>query len=253
MTPPRVLVIEDDPDIWRSLQILLGRAGYDTAWAANGREGLDRFARDRPDLVVLDLGLPEVDGWTVLERLRTVSDVPVLVLTARATERDKVRGLLGGADDYLTKPYGNEELVARVGALLRRPRPGPADPAVFDDGTVRIDFTRADVSVDGREVALTPTELRLLAALVRHEGQVLSHDQLLDQVWRESPDGSRGRIKFAVLGLRRRCGWSDAATSPVQSVRGFGYRYVSPGRGHTGPPADRAWPARERQGPGDPS
>lgn len=234
MTASRVLVIEDDTDIWRSLEILLQRADCDPVWAADGVEGLERAIGEQLDLVVLDLGLPGLDGWTLLERLRNVSDVPVLVLSARGMERDKVRALLGGADDYLTKPYGNDELVARVGSLLRRRRPAPPDATVFDDGHVRVDFARAEVSVDHRPVDLTPTELRLLAALVRHEGVVLSHDQLLELVWRESPGSGQGRIKFAVLGLRRRCGWTDADASPVQSVRGFGYRYVSP-RNRTGP------------------
>ncbi|MGH9088070.1 MAG: response regulator transcription factor [Acidimicrobiales bacterium] len=228
MSTPRVLVIEDDTDIWRSLEILLGRAGYVTDWATDGVDGLDHFADEPPDLVVLDLGLPRLDGWAVLERLRQLGDVPILVLTARGMEQEKVRGLTSGADDYLTKPYGNEELVARVSSLLRRVPPAPLDTSVFDDGHVRIDFARGEVAVDGRQVALTPTELRLLAALVRHEGQVLSHDQLLELAWREPPGSGRGRIKFAVLGLRRRCGWTAAYTSPVRSVRGFGYRYTSP-------------------------
>lgn len=224
---PRVLVIEDDPDIWRSLELLLEGAGYVPSWAADGLAGLDRFADDRPDVVVLDLGLPKLDGWAVLERLRHVSDVPVLLLTARSLEHDKVRGLLGGADDYLTKPYGNDELVARLGSLLRRKPPRHVDPTVFDDGRVRVDLAHGGVEVAGSPVALTPTELRLLAALVRHPGQVLTHDQLLELAWREAPGAGRGRIKFAVLGLRRKLGWTDAETSPIESVRGFGYRYVA--------------------------
>ena len=228
MTSPRVLVIEDDADIWRSLEILLQRAGYTPSWAADGIEGLNRFADDRPDMVVLDIGLPRLDGWTVLERLRHVSDVPVLLLTARGLENDKVRGLLSGADDYLTKPYGNDELVARVGSLLRRKPPRPDNPSIYDDGLLRVDFAAGGVAVEGAPVALTPTEFRLLATLVRHAEQVLTHDQLLELAWHEVPGSGRGRIKFAVLGLRRKLGWADAARSPIESVRGFGYRYVSP-------------------------
>lgn len=227
---PRVLVIEDDPDIWRSLELLLQGAGFVPSWAADGLAGLDRFADDRPDMVVLDLGLPKLDGWTVLERLRHVSDVPVLLLTARGLEQDKVRGLLGGADDYLTKPYGNDELVARLGSLLRR-KPPQHDPTVYDDGRVRVDLARGGVEVAGSPVPLTPTEFRLLAALVRHPGQVLTHDQLLELAWREAPGAGRGRIKFAILGLRRKLGWTDGETSPIESVRGFGYWYVAPLRG----------------------
>lgn len=227
MTAVRVLVVEDDADIRWSLEIVLGRAGYTTIWATDGVEGLERFAGDRPDLVVLDVGLPLLDGWAVLERIRKVSDVPVLVLTARGLEGDKVRGLLSGADDYLTKPYGNDELVARVAALLRRKPPEVAE-TIYDDGRVRADFGTEKVHVDGRAVGLTVTELRLLAALVRQAGDVVTHDRLLEVVWREPPGADRGRIKFAVHALRQKCGWTDNATSPIESVRGFGYRYVPP-------------------------
>lgn len=227
-SPPRVLVIEDDADIWRSLEILLQRAGYSPSWAVDGVEGLSRFADDRPDMVVLDLGLPRLDGWTVLERLRHMSDVPVLLLTARGLEGDKVRGLLAGADDYLTKPYGNDELVARIGSLMRRKPPQPDDTSVYDDGRLRVDFVGGGAEVAGTSVELTPTEFRLLSALVRHRDQVLTHDRLLELAWHEAPGSGRGRIKFAVLGLRRKLGWRDAATSPIESVRGFGYRYVAP-------------------------
>jgi DNA-binding response OmpR family regulator len=229
MSGERVLVVEDDVDIWRSVELLLHRAGYDASWAPDGREGLRRFGADRPHLVILDLSLPELNGWKVLERIRTVSRVPVMLLTARDLERDKVRGLLGGADDYLTKPFGNEELLARIRALLRRSPPVAEEPAVFDDGLLRIDFDRREVRVDGAVVALTPTELRLLTALVRHPGQVLSVGQLLSLGWNDPSGGSPGRVKFAVLGLRRKLGWRDAHACPLENVRGFGYRYRSPG------------------------
>jgi DNA-binding response OmpR family regulator len=240
LSGPRVLVIEDDPDIWRSLEIILGRAGYLPTWAADGLQGLRQFADEAPDIVVLDLGLPRLDGWTVLDRLRRLSDVPVLVLTARGLEQEKVRGLLAGADDYLTKPYGNDELVARVGMLLRRKPPqshdgGVYDDGVYDDGRVRVGFGQGEVTVGGRQVELTATEFRLLAALVRHPGQVLSHDQLLDLVWREPAGAGHGRIKFAVLGVRRKCGWRGDG-SPIESARGFGYRYVPPQAGKDADP-----------------
>lgn len=225
MTGERILVVEDDADIWRSLEVLLRRAGYEPSWAADGREGLQRFGSERPHLVILDLSLPELNGWAVLERIRTVSQVPVMVLTARDLERDKVRGLLGGADDYLTKPFGNDELVARVGAVLRRAPAREDEDRVYDDGELRIEPGTREVRVDGRPVDLTPTELRLLTALVRNAGQVLSSSQLLAQGWNDSSGTSPGRVKFAVLGLRRKLGWHDLATSPIENVRGFGYRY----------------------------
>lgn len=228
MTGERVLLVEDDADIWRCVEILLRRAGYEPTWAADGREGLRRFGTDRPHVVILDLSLPVLSGWAVLERIRTVSQVPVMVLTARDLERDKVRGLMSGADDYLTKPFGNDELVARVGALLRRSPPQDDEDAVYDDGLLRIDFGTRDVRVDGRTVDLTPTELRLLTALVRSARQVLSPSQLLVQGWNDSSGASPGRVKFSVLGLRRKLGWADLRTSPIENVRGFGYRYRPP-------------------------
>jgi DNA-binding response OmpR family regulator len=225
----RILVVEDDADIWSSLDILLRRSGYEPTWAADGREGLSRFGTDHPHLVILDLSLPELNGWAVLERIRTVSQVPVLVLTARTLERDKVRGLRGGADDFMTKPFGNDELIARIGVLLRRSPPPRAEETVYDDGLLRIDFGRREVWVDGTAVELTPTELRLLAALVRNAGQVLSPVQLLTLAWNDPSGNSPGRVKFGVLNLRRKLGWDDLETCPVENVRGFGYRYRRPG------------------------
>ena len=227
---PRVLVVEDDADIWRSLQIILERAGYAPSWAADGADGLRQFHEERHHLVVLDISLPTLDGWTVLERIRSVSGAPVLLLTARGLETDKVRGFTGGADDYLTKPFSNDELVARVAALLRRSPPANEEPVVYDDGRVRVDLGEHTCEVGGAAVRLTPTEFRLLAVLVRHCGQVLSHDQLLELVWHNhTPGDGSGRVKFTVLNLRRKLGWDDLPTSPLEAVRGFGYRYRPPG------------------------
>lgn len=221
----RVLVVEDDGDIWRSVEVLLHRAGYQPLWAQDGDQGLQLLREQHPDLVVLDVGLPKVDGWAVLERIRDHSDIPVILLTARGLETDKVRGLLGGADDYLTKPFSNDELMARVGALLRRAPPAPRPPSVYDDGRVRVDLMHHQVEVEGTQVPLTPSEFRLLAALVRHAGQVLSHGQLLELAWHDPTRTGPGRVKFTVLSLRRKLGWTDLATSPLETVRGFGYRY----------------------------
>jgi DNA-binding response OmpR family regulator len=223
----KLLVVEDDPDIALALRMLFGRAGYDISHASDGRSGLREAYTEKPDLVVLDVGLPEMDGWQVLERLRDVSDVPVLVLTAHGQEAEKVRGLRGGADDYLTKPFANAELLARVEALLRRSSTGQNSWAsqVYDDGIVHLDPTRRRVYVKGEEVRLTPTEFRLLNALVRHAGAVLSPNQLLTQAWDDPTGIGQERVKFAVLRLRRKLGWSDPEESPIESVRGFGYRY----------------------------
>jgi DNA-binding response OmpR family regulator len=224
-----LLVVEDDPDIAMALRLLLTRAGHEVAHAKDGRTGLKDAYTGRPELVILDIGLPGLDGWQVLERLRDVSDVPVLLLTAHGQESDKVRGLRGGADDYLTKPFTNAELVARVEALLRRSA-GPASWAdeVYDDGVLRIDPAARRTFVAGEEVRLTPTEFRLLNVLVRHAGAVLSPNQLLAQAWDDPTGIGPERVKFAVLRLRRKLGWTDPDASPIESVRGFGYRYRRP-------------------------
>jgi DNA-binding response OmpR family regulator len=219
-----VLAIEDDPDIRQLLRALLGREGYLVTEAATGRDGLRSFHQSRPDLVILDVGLPDLDGWQVLERIRDMSDAPVLVLTARSAERDKVRGLNAGADDYLTKPFSRVELLARLQAIRRRQAASATSSAVFDDGQVRVEFAHQQVSMDGTPVLLTPTEYRLLAALVRHVGQVLSPDQLIELAWDDPSGLAPARVKYAVLRLRRKLGWDDEE-SPIETVRGFGYRY----------------------------
>ncbi len=223
----QILLIEDDPDIALAVGTVLGRAGFHIGTADDGRAGLRAFHDRRPGLVVLDIGLPGLDGWQVLERIRDMSDVPVLMLTAHGHEADKVRGLRSGADDYLTKPFGNQELLARVQALLRRSRDQEPDPEVYDDGRLQVRFASREVVADAAPVCLTPTEFRLLAALVRHAGQVLSPEQLLEQAWNDPLRIGPDRVKFAILRLRKKLGWR-AADSPVQAVRGFGYRYLPP-------------------------
>jgi len=220
-----VLAIEDDGDIRSLLRALLGREGYSVSEASSGREGLRVFHQARPDIVILDVGLPDLDGWQVLERIRDMSDAPVLVLTARSSERDKVRGLNGGADDYLTKPFSRVELLARLQAIRRRQASLANERTIFDDGMLRLDFTRQEVMVAEQPIALTPTEYRLLAALVRHAGQVLSADQLIELAWDDPSGLAPARVKYAVLRLRRKLGWDGPGRTPLETVRGFGYRY----------------------------
>lgn len=223
----RVLVIEDDPDITLGLQAVLARTGFSVTLAAEGRGGLRAFHADRPDLVVLDIGLPDMDGWTVLERIRDLSDVPVLILTAHGLESEKVRGLHAGADDYLTKPFSTAELTARVQALLRRSQQHSAPPPeeLYDDGSVLVDFSTHEVRVAGQPVDLTPTEFRLLAALVRNRGQVLSPVKLLELAWSDPYGVGPDRVKYSVMRLRRKLGPANGAGSPIEAIRGFGYRY----------------------------
>src|SRR5580693_6760712 len=215
----RVLVVEDDKDISLGIRTVLSRNGFDVMSSADGKDGLRVFHDSRPDLVVLDIGLPAMDGWAVLERIRDLSDVPVLILTAHGQEGDKVRGLQGGADDYLTKPFGNRELAARVEALLRRPRAGEPRVEVYDDGRLLVRVTAREVSVGGTPVSLTPTEFRLLAALIRHPGQTLSPDQLLKLAWNDPLGVGPDRVKFGVMRLRRKLGRDSAGAGPGSSIQ----------------------------------
>jgi DNA-binding response OmpR family regulator len=221
----RVLVIEDDPDIALGVRTVLGRNGFEVTTAAEGREGLRVFHSEHPDIVILDVGLPEMDGWTVLERIRELSEVPVLMLTSHGQEADKVRGLRGGADDYLTKPFGNAEFTARVQALLRRQHAAAPLPGVFDDGRVQVNFVNHTVLVAGAAVELTPTEFRLLTALVRHRGEVLSSVKLLELAWSDPSGIGPDRVKYSVMRLRRKLGTQAGGDSSIEAVRGFGYRY----------------------------
>jgi DNA-binding response OmpR family regulator len=220
-----VLVIDDDADIRGLLRELLGRAGYEVVDSSNGREGLRALYGSAPDLVLLDVSMPEMDGWQTLERIRDVSEVPVIMLTARTAELEKVRGLKAGADDYVTKPFGRQELLARVEAHLRRSGDRVEQPGTYADGLVTIDFAQREVTVAGQEVALTPLEFKLLSTFVRNPNQVLSHDQLLELVWGDSLTGSRARTKLYVGYLRQKLAVADSGQSPIETVRGFGYRY----------------------------
>jgi DNA-binding response OmpR family regulator len=220
-----VLVVDDDADIRGLLRELLERAGYEVVESADGREGLRTLYSTSPDLVLLDVSMPELDGWQTLERIRDVSDVPVVMLTARAAELEKVRGLQAGADDYVAKPFGRQELLARVEAHLRRAGPREAQATTYADGLVTIDFAQREVTVAGHAVALTPLEFKLLTTFVRNPNQVLSHDQLLELVWGDPHPGSRARTKLYVGYLRQKLATAGPEESPIETVRGFGYRY----------------------------
>ncbi|MCI0829408.1 MAG: response regulator transcription factor [Chloroflexi bacterium] len=228
--PKKILVIEDDEDIRTVVVARLTRAGYETTVAFDGKDGLRRFYGDRPDLVVLDIAMPVMDGWQVLERLREVSEVPVLILTAATQERDKLRGLRSGADDYITKPFSGEELLARIEVALRRASSSAeeAETTGYSDLEIAIDFQKHEVFVRGEPIALSPTEFRLLAALTRSANQVLSQDQLLDQVWGSEYVGSLEVVRLYVGYLRRKIERNHEVPALIETVRGFGYRYRRP-------------------------
>jgi DNA-binding response OmpR family regulator len=228
MTGSRILVVDDEEDIRGLVRTLLERAGHEVSEAPDGRAGLRALYTSSPDLVVLDVTMPGLDGWATLERIREVTDVPVLMLTARDTEVERVRGLTGGADDYVVKPFGRQELVARVEALLRRSRGGSDQQETYADALLSISFTQQTVRYDEREISLTPLEYRLLSAFVRHPNQVLSHDQLRELVWGDSLDTSRDEVKLYVGYLRRKLSPDAPRGTPIETVRGFGYRYRQP-------------------------
>jgi DNA-binding response OmpR family regulator len=228
MSRTQVLVIDDDVVTRELVRGVLERAGHEVREAADGRAGLRELYAHTPDLVILDIEMPELDGWATLERIRDLSDVPVLMLTARAAELERVRGLHGGADDYVVKPFGHQELAARVQALLRRAGPRADAPQTYADALLTVDFAQCSVRYREREVQLTPLELKLLATFVRHPNQVLSREQLLELVWGDAYGVSLGQVKLYVGYLRHKLDPTDPASTPIETVRGFGYRYRLP-------------------------
>ena len=220
-----VLVVDDDADVRTLVCELLARAGYAVSEAPNGREALRLLSDERPDLIVLDVSMPELDGWETLERIRELSTVPVVMLSALGAELEKVRALRGGADDYVTKPFGRQELLARVETVLRR-APSREVRETYADELLEVDFSQRRVRANGVDVELTPLELRLLTAFVDHPGQLLEHDQLLELAWGGERGSSRDQVKLYVGYLRRKLGAAGVPPHAIESVRGFGYRYA---------------------------
>jgi DNA-binding response OmpR family regulator len=224
-TRSKILVADDDDDIRMLLRELLSRAGFDVDEAADGRTALRRLYESPPALVILDVSMPDMDGYETLERIRDLSEVPVIMLTGRVQELEKVRGLSSGADDYVAKPFGRQELLARVQALLRRTGGKVEVAGDYRDKYLQIDFAQRRVTADGRDVQLTPLEFRLLSALVQHPNQVLSRDQLLELVWSDPYGVSRNQVKLYIGYLRKKLAPDASDASPIETVRGFGYRY----------------------------
>lgn len=235
--PTRILVVDDEPQIRRVVVAYLSREGFTVETAADGEEALAKASSLRPDLIVLDLMLPRLSGEAVCQSLRRTSDVPVIMLTAKGSEEERVAGLNLGADDYLVKPFSAKELVARVKALLRRTRraaPGiMAEVLTFDGGRLRLDLDERRVERDGEEVLLTPTEFDLLATLARHPGKVLSRRQLVDQVLGYDFEGYDDTIYVHIKNLRKKLERDPARPEFVHTVYGVGYRFAAPGEGQT--------------------
>jgi two-component system KDP operon response regulator KdpE len=223
---PLVLVVEDDAPILRFLRITLTGHGFRYAEATTGSEALVRFAELRPDVVVLDLGLPDRDGIELLREIRTISAVPVVVLSARDREHDKVVALDAGADDYLSKPFGVAELLARLRVALRHAAAAGSGgaPPVFVNGDLKVDTVARLISVAGREVHLTPHEFKLLAVLVRHAGKVLTHRQLLREVWGPEYGDESHYVRVYMAQLRAKIEADPARPRWLQTEPGVGYR-----------------------------
>jgi len=225
MAGSQILVVDDDDDIRGLVRTLLERAGHDVSDASDGLDGLRELYAGSPDLVILDVAMPGLDGWATLERIRELSDVPVMMLTALGAELEKVRALRAGADDYMTKPFGRQELLARVENLLRR-APKRDLPQAYSDGQLEVDFAQRRVRAGDETIELTPLEFRLLTAFVDNPGQLLAHDQLLELAWGGERGSSRDQVKLYVGYLRRKLAAAGVPAESIETVRGFGYRYL---------------------------
>lgn len=221
----KILVIDDDQTLLTLLVKHFAKANYRAIKASNGVDGLQAFYDEKVDLVVLDVMMPKMDGWTVCERLREISDVPILMLTAKADERDRLRGFRLGIDDFVAKPFSSAELIARVGAILsrlQRSQPGPR-PAPLMRSDLVIDLAERRVTRSGTIIHLTPTEFRLLAALAEHPGHVLSAEVLLTKVWGDDYADDLENVKRYIHYLRLKLEADPSNPQLIMTERGFGY------------------------------
>jgi two-component system, OmpR family, response regulator RegX3 len=225
---PKLLLVEDEKSIAEGLAITLEAEGFQVAWVKDGLDAIPAWERVRPDLVVLDLMLPGMSGTEICRAIRSRSDVPIIMLTARDAEVDRVVGLELGADDYVTKPFSTRELVARIKAILRRaPRVEDAqEEAPVEAAGVRVDRVRHEVQVDGEVVDLPPKEFELLAFLIEHAGRVLTRGQLIDEVWGSDYVGDTKTLDVHIRRLRTRIEQDPKEPVRIQTVRGVGYRFT---------------------------
>jgi len=222
----RIALIEDDADIAFTVRLNLQREGYDVTVFGRGQDGLESVLRGGFDFVLLDLNLPDLDGLTICRELRRdprTAGIPIMMLTARGSEHDRVTGLELGADDYLAKPFSIRELVARVAAIARRARVGAEDPTVYDDGELKIDEKSFRVFRHGTEIKLAKKEFELLWLLVRNKGSVISRERILSEVWHMSDEVETRTVDAHVRNLRKKIG-----AERISTVVGFGYRYDPP-------------------------
>jgi two-component system KDP operon response regulator KdpE len=228
MSRPRVLICDDEPQILRALRVVLGDAGYEVIPATTVKEALDTLAVQRPDAAIVDLILPDGDGVEVCESIREWSQMPVLVLSAVGEERQKVRALDAGADDYVTKPFAPGELVARLRAILRRADRDEDEPVV-EAGGLRVDLSARLVTRDGREIHLTPKEFDLLRVLVRDRGKLVTHRALLREVWGVGYQEDTQTLRVHIANLRKKIEPEGAAPRLIRTDPGVGYRFAPGG------------------------
>jgi DNA-binding response OmpR family regulator len=227
--PEKILVIEDEEPTLQLLSMLLERRGYEVMRALRAEDGLRKAYRNHPDLVLLDVMMPEMDGWEVCRRLRELSDVPIIFLTARTEARDEIRGLEMGADDFIVKPWDNEVLLARVKANLRRsPSQQTAEELVFSNGDFKINFINREVKVRGQTVHLTPKEFNLLGVLVRNAGRVITRADLVKEAWGEEYGDAVDSLKLYVHYLRQKVEVDPQRPQYILTSRGVGYRFATP-------------------------
>lgn len=222
----RILVVDDEPAIQRFLHTALTAEGYSVFAAASGAEALSAVVAHRPDLIVLDLGLPDMDGSEVTRRVREWASVPIIILSVRGQETDKIEALDAGADDYVTKPFGAGELLARMRVVLRRSAPPGAEP-VFLSGELSVDLARRVVTVGGKEVQLTPTEYDILRTLVASAGKVLTHRHILRQVWGAGYEQEAHMLRVNVSNLRHKLEPDPSRPTYIRTEPGVGYRLRS--------------------------
>jgi two-component system, OmpR family, KDP operon response regulator KdpE len=231
---PLILIVEDEPRISRYLRSSLQMAGYDVLVAPDGVKALELVQENRPDLILLDLGLPHMGGFEVLEHIRRQHDMPVIVLTALDTEDDKVKALMMGADDYLPKPFGNKELQARIVAVMRRyhmTEPQVRRETQYTNGGLQVDFATRQVTVDSNRVHLTPTEYRLLTTMAENTNRVLTHDYLLSHVWGVEYSDDVHILRATIWRLRQKIEKDAANPDYILNEPGVGYRLTQ----HTAP------------------
>ena len=224
----KILLVDDDAALVKVLSLSLEREGFEVMAALSGVEALRKAYESRPDLVILDIMMPHMDGWTTCRRLREIADMPIIMLTAKGDESDVVHGLDLGADDYITKPCSSEELKARIRALLRRTQAADKAnwPVAYDDGWLKIDLSRQQVMVNSEPVDLTPTEFRLLSCLLQRNGQVVSHKELLTEVWGPEYSDQVSYLSVYIRYLRQKIEQNPSQPTYILTKWGMGYRFA---------------------------